>query len=74
LEEEVRRELAMEGILPMQRPLISLWSNSAAMNPGAVDERVGVLQPPLIMAEIKPSPQISDKDGVIALVSFITLL
>jgi hypothetical protein len=53
----------------MQRQLISLWSNSAG-----VDERVGVLQPPLIMAEIKPSPQISDKDGVIALVSFITLL
>ncbi|CAJ2649598.1 unnamed protein product [Trifolium pratense] len=78
LEEEVRRELAMErelGIVSMHRPLnfqdrFSLWSNSAQMNPAvsAVDEHIGVSQqPPVIMAEIKPSPQISDKDRDIIL-------
>jgi len=72
LEEEVRRELAMEGafgIGTMQRPVNSLWSDSTPMmkNPVAVavavalDDRMGASK-----------SQISDKDKLILLVSFIT--
>ncbi|XP_003610302.3 uncharacterized protein [Medicago truncatula] len=63
LEDEVRRELAMEGAFgTMQKPLNSVWSNSTPMmmmNPVAVDAS----QPP----EIKHFPQTSDKDKVILL-------
>ena len=77
LEEEVRRELAMEGAFgTMQRPLNSVWSNSSPMlmNPVAVNDHIGASKPASIMAppEIKHSPQTSDKDKVILLVSFIT--
>jgi len=77
LEDEVRRELAMVGAFgTMQRPLNSPWSNSTPtmMNPVAVDDHIGASKPPLTMAppEIKHSPQTSDKDKVILLVSFIT--
>jgi Na+-transporting NADH:ubiquinone oxidoreductase subunit NqrA len=78
LEEEVRRELAMEGAFGtmQQRPLNSVWSNSTPMmmNPVAAAVAVDDSKPPLTMAppEIKHSPKTSDKDKVILLVSFIT--
>jgi len=72
LEEEVRRELAMEGAFgTTQRPLNS---TPMMMNPVAVDDHIGASKPALILAppEIKHSSQTSDKDKVILLVSFIT--
>lgn len=77
LEEEVRRELAIERELGIstQRPLniqglLSQWSNSTQMNPAV--GHIGASQPQLILSPtaINPSPEISDKDKVIVLVSF----
>ncbi|XP_058756706.1 uncharacterized protein LOC131629643 [Vicia villosa] len=76
LEEEVRRELAIERQLGIstQRPLnihglLSQWSNSTSMNPVAAVGQIGASQPQLILppTAINPSPEISNKDKVIVL-------